>query len=219
MWCESALKLLVQQTTGPSLLSGRLVFRKAAHWQLRRLAPKVINPLRRHHLRGCVGLWPGGFRAIQLLVLLLLLFRVDLIWEEGDANSANLYTSSEILLSNDYLTACLTAAYKSPRAYMSKCRPTSISARSLYQSPCDCYDSQGQWENSSAVGTPAQMSRAVTPEASRPFREKPAPSHLASFIDRHWPLISEDTWVFSCALLYILFLNTKRKLVRKMAIF
>lgn len=176
--------------------------------RLRRLAPKVINPVRRHHLRGCVGLWPGGFRAILSLVLLLLLLRVHLIWEEGDAHSANLYTSSEILLSNDYLTACLTAAYKSPRAYTSKCRPTSISARSLYQSPCDCYDSQGQWENSSAVGTPAQMSRAVTPEASRPFREKPAPSHLASFIDRHWPLTSEDTWGFSCASFFTFYLLT-----------
>lgn len=52
VWRESALKLL--ETTGPRLLSGRLVFRKAAQRQLRRLPPKVINPVRRHHLRGCV---------------------------------------------------------------------------------------------------------------------------------------------------------------------
>lgn len=188
---ESSLKLL--ETTGPRLLSwsspnGAVGFEKSAGQEARSLS----NQSRQSDditLRGSIELWLGGSRGILSSALPLLLFDAHLLWEEGHANAANLYTSNEVLLSNDYLTAC-TAVHNSPRAYVSKCGPTSISACSLYQSLCDCYDSQGQWENSSGVGTPAQMSRAVTPETSRPLRLKPS---LLLYIRLHL-LTVNDLW-------------------------
>lgn len=85
------------------------------------------------------------------------------------------------------LTIILSATVqKSPGAYVSKCGPTSISSDcSLCQmSQNNCYDSQGHWENSSAVGMSVQMSPAVTPGASGPFwKNSPAPLNSDSFID------------------------------------
>lgn len=85
------------------------------------------------------------------------------------------------------LTIILSATVqKSPGAYVSKCGPTSISSDcSLCQmSQNNCYDSQGHWENSSAVGMSVQMSPAVTPGASGPFwKNSPAPLNSDWFID------------------------------------
>lgn len=54
---------------------------------------------------------------------------------------------------------------------MSECGPTSISSDCSFcqMSQNNCCDSQGHWENSSAVGMSAQMSPAVTLGASGPF--------------------------------------------------
>lgn len=83
--------------------------------------------------------------------------------------------------------------WKSPRAYVSKCGPPSRSARCLYQRLEGCYDSQGQWENGGALGTPAQMSPAVTPEASGPLGKTPnlLAYVQASSVHRQGPLTLE----------------------------
>lgn len=82
--------------------------------------------------------------------------------------SAHPTAGEMFLLTNNYSKSTVQ---KSPRAYVSECGSTSISSDcSLCQmSQINCCDSQGHWENSSAVGMSAQMSPAVTPGAARPF--------------------------------------------------